>query len=282
MKKQYKNSQYIIYDDGRCYSLKTHRWLKPQWTEKYPTYNLTIDGKKQKTKIHRMVAETFLPLVKDKNLINHIDGNTHNFNLTNLEWVDYKENAQHAVRTGLRPAGDQSKIEFKPLSGEEWCLIDEYPNYEVSSFGRIKNRYTNRILKPALSNHGYYEVNLWKNNKGKTHLVHQLVYSYFQKDFNLQGWVINHKDGNKLNNNIGNLEKTTYQQNSYHAAYIIKTNRCLKPVQAINKDGAVVEKFNSIAEAQRKLHIFGVGRAIRTNTKAGGYYWQFCVSKFND
>lgn len=88
MKKQYKNSQYIIYDDGRCYSL-------------------------------RMITEIFLPLVKDKNLINHIDGNTHNFNLTNLEWGDYKENVQHAFRTGLRQVGGQSKIEFKPLSGEE-------------------------------------------------------------------------------------------------------------------------------------------------------------------
>jgi coenzyme F420-reducing hydrogenase beta subunit len=61
-------------------------------SSKYPTYNLTINGRKRKVKIHRMVAETFLPTIKGKDIVNHKDGDTHNFKLYNLEWCDYKEN----------------------------------------------------------------------------------------------------------------------------------------------------------------------------------------------
>jgi hypothetical protein len=61
MFKQYLNTNYDIYDDGRCYSHKSNKFLTPKMSLKYPTYNLTIQGKKKSVKIHRMVAETFLP-----------------------------------------------------------------------------------------------------------------------------------------------------------------------------------------------------------------------------
>ena len=107
MEKQYYDTPYIIFDDGRCYSLRTNKFLTPQMSAKYPTYNLTIDGKKKKTKVHRMVAEMFLEKVDDEhNIVNHKDGDTHNFNLSNLEWVTASENIAHAHANGLIKKGD--------------------------------------------------------------------------------------------------------------------------------------------------------------------------------
>ena len=60
-KKQYYDSQYEIWEDGTCINIITNHILKPQMTSHYPTYNLTLNGKKKKIKIHRMVAEMFLP-----------------------------------------------------------------------------------------------------------------------------------------------------------------------------------------------------------------------------
>lgn len=127
MNKQYKNTSYIIYDDGRCYSLLSQKFLTPKMSVAYPTYNLTIDGKKQQKKVHRMVAETFLPIIPGKNIVNHIDGDTHNFNLSNLEWVTEKENAQHAIQANLKHNGNQEKITFQgALDGEVWKPIANY------------------------------------------------------------------------------------------------------------------------------------------------------------
>lgn len=93
MFKQYKDTPYDIYEDGRCYSHLSNKFLTPKMSVKYPTYNLTINGKKKNVKIHRMVAETFLPLVDGKEIVNHKDGDTHNFNINNLEWVTASENS---------------------------------------------------------------------------------------------------------------------------------------------------------------------------------------------
>lgn len=177
-----------------------------------------------------MVAETFLKPIEGKNIVNHIDGDTHNFNINNLEWVTEKENSQHAIKTGLRKNGDQTINKFTSnLPNEEWMPIMNYPNYIISSCGRIMNINTKRLLKQYIDNAGgYYCVNLWKNNQGKTIRVHPLVYSHFYNDFDLKNYVINHKDGNKLNNNKDNLEKITYSENNLHAVYTIKTNACAK------------------------------------------------------
>ena len=53
--------------------------------------------------------------------------------------------------------------------------IDGYPNYKVSNHGRVRNDKFNRILKPRITTNGYHKVDLYKNNKAKTHKVHRLV-----------------------------------------------------------------------------------------------------------
>ena len=277
MFKQYLNTNYDIYDDGRCYSHKSNKFLTPKMSLKYPTYNLTIQGKKKSVKIHRMVAETFLPQIEGKNIVNHIDGDTHNFHISNLEWVTASENSQHAINTGLRKNGDQTINKYiTNLEGEEWREIIEYPNYLISSMGRVMNKNTKRLLKPYIDNSGgYYCVNLWKNGINKLHRIHKLVYENFEEDFDTEGYVINHKDGNKLNNNRNNLEKVTYQKNNLHAVYSIKTNGCNKEVVQCDLDGKEIQTFVSIVQATNTLGINNISRAIKKNGIAGGFRWKF-------
>lgn len=277
MYKQYQKSSYIIYDDGRCFSLLSNRFLKPKLSVTYPTYNLTLNGRKHQIKIHRMVAETFLDNPMNKPIVNHIDGDTHNYNLNNLEWATASENSVHALETGLRKKGDQIINKYvKDLPGERWESILNYSNYLVSSYGRVMNIRTKRLLKTYVDNSGgYLCVNLWKNNKGKNHRIHTLVYSTFYNDYDLKGHVINHIDGNKLNNNLENLEKATYQNNNFHAVYVIHTNNSNREVIQLDDNGNKIGEYPSIAEASRKLKINNISRAIHKNGKAGGYYWKF-------
>lgn len=281
MFKQYKDTNYDIYDDGRCYSHYRNRFLKPKMSDKYPSYSLTINGKNKSVKIHRMVAETFIPNPESKPIVNHIDGDTHNFHYSNLEWVTYKENSRHAVDTGLRPNGDQTINKYiANLPNEEWLPVKDFPNYVISSKGRIMNIKTKRILKNCKSNSGgYYEVNLYKQNKGHTTRIHTLVYTHFYNDFDLDGYVINHIDGNKNNNNKENLEKVTYTKNLNHALYTIKTNPIAKSVNQLDIDGNFIKTYPSISEAKRQTGINNISRAIHNSSMAGGFKWEFSSNK---
>lgn len=98
---------------------------------------------------------------------------------------------------------------------EIWKVIEEYPNYEVSNFGRVRNLKSNKLLKFDLYEQGYYRVQLFKNNKKKNKRVHRLVaLSFIQQIPNKPD--VNHKDGNKLNNHVDNLEWVTWEENNEH------------------------------------------------------------------
>ncbi len=95
---------------------------------------------------------------------------------------------------------------------EIWLTIKHNDNYEVSNIGNVRNKKTKRILKPAISNKGYYLVSLSRNCKQHTYTIHKLVMEHFNRcAFDYE--VINHKDHNKLNNNINNLEYITQKEN---------------------------------------------------------------------
>jgi hypothetical protein len=134
--------------------------------------------------------------------------------------------------------------------GELWKQIDEYENYEVSSFGNIRNKNTGRILKAANIG-GYYCVGLSKG-KTKTFSVHQLVAKAFiENPENKQ--QVNHKDKNGLNNNINNLEWCNNQENSIHRSAGVKqtTNQNLQIYRIDLNTNEILEKFNSIEDGAK-------------------------------
>lgn len=97
--KEYYSGRYILYSDGRLYSTTREMFIKisPDVLG-YACCNL-FDGKKYtKHRLHRMMAESFIPNDSplDKTQVNHIDGNRMNYSLGNLEWCTSSENLRHA------------------------------------------------------------------------------------------------------------------------------------------------------------------------------------------
>lgn len=98
---------YYITEDGKCYNSKTNNYLRGQVNCRngYLSYNIILpDGSKKRLYAHRLVAENYLeqPLDKNKNQVNHIDGDKLNNISDNLEWVTPKENSNHAIQKGLK------------------------------------------------------------------------------------------------------------------------------------------------------------------------------------
>lgn len=109
---------------------------------------------------------------------------------------------------------------------EIWKDIKNYEGiYQVSNYGNVKRldkivktknnfyQLKERLLKPCKNSGGYLWVKLTKDKKEKSFAVHRLVLCNFIKHSDL---VVNHKDSNKLNNNIDNLEFVTQRQNVHH------------------------------------------------------------------
>lgn len=75
--------------------------IKTRLCSGYPCYTESINNKRRDVSVHRKVAETYIPNPLNKPCVNHIDGNKLNNDVSNLEWVTYKENSQHASKMGL-------------------------------------------------------------------------------------------------------------------------------------------------------------------------------------
>lgn len=93
--------------------------------------------------------------------------------------------------------------EYKILSLED---------YEITKNGEVINKNTNRVLKPQLNGKGYYRVCIG----GQLKFVHRLVAQKYVPNPNNKPQV-NHKDGNKLNNCVDNLEWVDNKENRKHA-----------------------------------------------------------------
>lgn len=98
---------------------------------------------------------------------------------------------------------------------EEWRVIADFPNYEVSSMGQVWSKYKNRLLQIYVRPDGYEEVSLY-TDRGKINvLVHRLVAVNFIDNY--PELTVNHLDGNKRNNKVDNLEWCTQKENVRHA-----------------------------------------------------------------
>jgi hypothetical protein len=102
------------------------------------------------------------------------------------------------------------------LEKEVWKEIKDHENYEISNFGRVKNKTTNYILSQK-NEGGYLRISLKipKSTKSKMYLVHRLVAQTFIPNPENKP-TVNHKDKNKSNNKVENLEWSTMKEQAEH------------------------------------------------------------------
>lgn len=104
---------------------------------------------------------------------------------------------------------------------EQWCLINGHNKYETSSFGRVRNNKTKKILKQSILKDGYKNIILRKNGVKINYRVHRLVAEAFcEKPDGCD--IVDHIDKNKTNNMFSNLRWTTTQGNNRNRS--ISTN----------------------------------------------------------
>lgn len=96
--------KYKVSNLGRIKSLRKNKVLKQTINKRdgYFYVGICKDGKRKNRKVHRLIAETFMPNPKNKPTVNHIDGNKENNCISNLEWCSQSENMKHSYRIGLR------------------------------------------------------------------------------------------------------------------------------------------------------------------------------------
>lgn len=102
----------------------------------------------------------------------------------------------------------------------EWRTIEEFPIYEVSNTGVVRNKRTKKEKKPNINEKGYELIKIYvKTGIAYKRRVHRLVAKAFISNLENKPEV-NHKDGNKRNNTVENLEWVTQKENHEHALYM--------------------------------------------------------------
>ena len=93
---------------------------------------------------------------------------------------------------------------------ETWKQVEAFPNYIISNTGVLKNTKTNKVIKPHLSNTGYYVCSMSNNGKISSSNIHTLVAKAFVDNPNPTLYTeVHHIDGDKHNNDISNLALMT-------------------------------------------------------------------------
>lgn len=154
--------------------------------------------------------------------------------------------------------------------------------YVVTSDGAVIGLKSGKELMP-MKNRGYLRVKLYKNAQPKMYLIHRLVASAFIPN-DQDKEQVNHKDGNKSNNNVSNLEWVTQSENQIHA-YVNGLNSpehanmvTRKRIEQKTMDGSILKTWDSISEASRAtgIPIGNITHCCRGRIRhAGGFKWDY-------
>lgn len=156
-KKEIKNYPgYWIYSDGRVWSDKSQKFLSYfENNQGYYIVSLYQNGKDIKLRIHRLVAEAFIPNPNNLPQINHKDENKHNNNVNNLEWINHQNNQNYGTRNQrMADAHKKSIVMLNKETLEEIKIFDSLkeaaiflnkpngmPNISRALTGQIKTAY---------------------------------------------------------------------------------------------------------------------------------------------
>lgn len=185
---------------------------------------------------------------------------------------------------------------------EVWKDIPEYEGlYQVSNFGRVKSLervvecsngkkrlYKEKILKPSNDKDGYLLICLClcKSNNIKSYSVHRLVaLAFIPNPENHK--CVNHKDENKENNHVSNLEWVTHKENCNYGTRNERTSKTKKgkpqykqrkPILQYTLDGEFIRDWDSITTASKELNIdkSSITSCCKGRYKtSNGYIWRY-------
>lgn len=172
------------------------------------------------------------------------------------------------------------------MQEEIWKDIKDLQGlYQISNKGKIRSYFNDfRILTPQVSKNGYLRIIV----KNKHYSIHRLVAETFIPNPQNKPEV-NHKDGNKENNCVNNLEWVTRSENQIHSYRILKNIPSMKnhfknnhvaskTIYQFDKHNNLIKKWDSIIEATNTLNICAcnITDCAKGNRKtAGGYIWRY-------
>jgi hypothetical protein len=181
---------------------------------------------------------------------------------------------------------------------ETWKDIKGYENvYKISSLGRVIRKpwerdFSEKEIKHIIKKHGYAVVGLNYKKQCKYFYVHRLIAIAFIENLENKPQV-NHKDGNKLNNVLDNLEWATRSENQKHRYTHLGHKNYLygktgadhkgsKPVMQMTKDGIYLKTYAGVSEAGRQtgVSVSSIVSHIKGRLNhAGGYLWDYVAEQ---
>ena len=182
------------------------------------------------------------------------------------------------------------------MNKEIWKDIPDYEGlYQVSNLGKVrsldhvrKNGKENnhicvskgKILTPGKDNNGYMIVVLSKDGKTKSYRIHKLVASSFLNNKNNLK-CINHKDEDKTNNNVNNLEWCTHKYNNNYGTKPQKISKANSiKVNQYDKNHNFIKTWGSLTEASKHLKkdraVVNISKCCKLKVKSAyGYIWRY-------
>ena len=136
--------RYSITEDGQVWSKLSKKFLSLHKTDRgYLTFATKIGGRNGVSKcfkVHRLLAEAYIPNPENKSYVNHKDGNKENNSVSNLEWVTNEENMNHALLNGLIHKGEDHKYSSLKNSDIEYIRNNYKPRDKVFGGKALANR----------------------------------------------------------------------------------------------------------------------------------------------
>lgn len=168
------------------------------------------------------------------------------------------------------------KKELSEVKGFENCK-----GYYIYDDGRLYTPHRKRFMKPSIDSSGYLYYDIRNTDSiYKCPKAHRLVMLAFSKEN--QKEEINHKDGNKKNNNINNLEYVTHKENRIHALKMGLSKEINYGILKCSLDGTPIKYYETCREALIDLgkskNISGnIGRCVKGKRKSAyGFVWKQC------